>query len=270
MDLDILTRLTRECRVFPVPPGAQLAGLRLHSFGANRIDPPAGQDLHRTGNVLHHLTWIAAGEALVREPGPQRLAGVGDILVLPAGTTHRYHSTAVRGWRALFVSFACVEFERLDLRPGVVRPSPAAVRAFATLAAMCAAGSRGPRLAVGLAGVLAELADSTPLRRSEIAADRVAALVRADPLRAWDLQAQAAACGVSWSAMRQALRRRTGFSPERLLRNARLEAGAQALTAGSSVTAAALAAGFADPFHFSRLFRRAYGVPPRHWRDIGG
>lgn len=271
MDLDVLTRLTSNRRLLAEPADARLAGLRVHRVGVNRIDPPGGQDLHRAGNRLHHLTWIAAGQVLVREPGPQRLAGAGDLLVLPAGTTHSYVSTSVRGWRALFIVFSCPDFASLGLPPGAMRPSAAAARALAALASQAAIpGGSGLRLAAALATALAELADSVPLRRSEIAADRLAERMRADPLRSWDLRQQAGELGVSCSALRQALRRRTGLAPGRLRRSLRLAAGARALSAGATVGEAAASAGFSDPFHFSRLFRRAYGVAPRDWRELGG
>lgn len=271
MDLDILTRLTRVRREFARPPDAELAGLRLLRIGANRIDPPAGQDLDRPLNPHHHLTWIAAGQALVREPGPPRLAGPGDVLVLPSGTAHRYASTAVRGWRAFFVSFTCTGWERLGLRAGVVQPSPAAARAFASLAALASTpGAGGPRLAAALATLLAELAGSAPPGRADAVAEMVAARLRQDPLAPWHLPDLARQHGLSWSALRQALRRRTGLSPQRLLRSARLALAAQRLGDGARVAEAAAAAGFADPFHFSRLFRRAYGVPPRAWCSLGG
>jgi AraC family transcriptional regulator of arabinose operon len=271
MDLDVLTRLTRVKRVLIRPSDATLAGLQLQLVGANRIDPPAGQDLHRTGNTAHHLTWIAEGQVLMREPGPQRLAGPGDVLVLPAGTTHSYASTRLRGWRALYLVFACPRFDRLGLRPGVMHPSPSAARALAALASLAATPeASGLRLVAGLATVLAELAASAPLGRADAAAEAVAALVRDDPLRRWDLPELARQHGLSWSALRQALRRRTGLSPQRLLRSARLALAAQRLGEGARVTDAAAAAGFTDPFHFSRLFRRAYGVPPRAWCSLGG
>lgn len=271
MDLDILTRLTRERRVLVRPTDAVLGGLQLQLVGTNRIDPPAGQDLHRTNNSAHHLTWIAEGQVLMREPGAQRLASPGDVLVLPAGTTHSYASTQVRGWRALYLVFACPRFDRLGLRPGVMRPSPMASRALAALATLSATrGTSGLRLVAGLASVLAELAASAPLGRADLAAEAVAAQVRDDPLRPWDLPDLARQHGLSWSALRQALRRRTGLSPQRLLRSARLALAAERLGNGARVSDAATAAGFADPFHFSRLFRRAYGVPPRAWCSLGG
>lgn len=271
MDLDVLTRLTRTRREFVQPADAELAGLRLVRIGANRIDPPAGQDLDRPSNQHHHLTWIVAGQVLVRDPGPQRLAGAGDVLVLPAGTAHRYASTAVRGWRACFVSFTCAGWDRLGLRAGVLQPSPAAGRAFAALAAQASApGAGGPRLAAALGTLLAELAASAPPGRADAVADSVAARLRQDPLQRWNLPEFARQHGLSWSALRQALRRRTGLSPQRLLRSARLALAAQRLGEGARVAEAAAAAGFADPFHFSRVFRRAYGVPPRAWCSLGG
>ncbi len=271
MNLDVLTRLTRERRTLPIATGAELAGLRLLRIGTNRIDPPGGQDLHRRHNPDHHLTWIAEGQTLVREPGPPRLAGPDDLLVLPAGTAHRYASTAMRGWRALFVVFACPDFAQLGLRPGPMRPSPNAMHSLAALVTLAmATGTNGLRLAASLATLLAELSASTPLGRADALAESVAAQVRADPMKPWDLPGAARQHGLSWSALRQALRRRTGLSPERLLRSARLARGAQLLSGGARVIEAAAAAGFTDPFHFSRLFRRAYGVAPRAWRDLGG
>jgi AraC family transcriptional regulator, arabinose operon regulatory protein len=271
MDLDILTRLTTRRRELARPADAAIAGLRLEAVGTNRIDPPRRQDLHRLGSTISHLTWIVHGEALVREPGPLRTAGAGDALLLPAGLPHRYAATDDRGWRALWIRFDCPGLDALGLRPGVISPAPTAARACADLAALAAAaGCSGPRLAAALAVLLAELASSAPLRRSQQIADNVAQQLRRDPLRSWNLPALAAAHGVSWSALRQALRQRTGLSPDRLLRSARLERAAQALSDGATVGAAARAAGFADPFHFSRLFRRAYGVAPRHWRDNAG
>lgn len=270
MDLDILTRLCASRRELLRPPSACIAGLRLIAIGTNRIDPPGRQGLHRRDPLVSHLTWIVHGEAMLHEPGPPRTAGAGDVLLLPAHQPHRYASTDERGWRALWITFACPGMEDLGLTAGIITPSPAAARACVELAGLATRDAGGPRLAAALAVLLAELAASAPPRRLDRIADEVAQRLRADPLRAWDLSGLAEGQGVSWSALRQALRRRTGLSPDRILRSARLDRGARVLLAGGSVAAAAEAAGFADPFHFSRLFRRAYGVAPRDWRDSAG
>lgn len=271
MDLDILTRLTNRRGQLLRPADAEIAGLRLHAVGTNRIDAPGRQGLLRPDPVEAHLTWIVHGESLVREPGPPRIAQAGDVLLLPAGQPHRYASTDARGWRAFWVRFDCPDLERLGLRAGVLHPSPAAGRACAELAALATtSGVSGPRLAAALAVLLAELAMGSRPRRIDGIADAVAQRLRRDPLRNWRLPAIAAEHGISWSALRQAIRRRTGLSPDRLLRSARLDRAAQALADGTSVGDAARAAGFADPFHFSRLFRRAYGLAPRDWRENAG
>lgn len=62
------------------------------------------------------------------------------------------------------------------------------------------------------------------------------------------------------------LRRRfvaaTGRSPRAALTRLRIEAASQHLAHGSSVSAAAAACGFSDPFHFSKVYRQAMGKPP--------
>ncbi|MBN8525839.1 MAG: helix-turn-helix transcriptional regulator [Planctomycetes bacterium] len=270
LDLDVMTRLTSSRRELARPAAAAIAGLRLIAVGSNRIEPPRGQVLRRDRPAESHLSWIVHGEVLLREPGPPRIAGSGDALLLPAGRPHRYASTDGRGWRALWIVFDCPGLDELGLAAGVLHPSSAAARACAGLAGLVASGGTGPRLAAALAVLLAELAAGTPTARADRIADEIAQRLRNDPLRHWDLPGEAAAAGLSWSALRQALRRRTGLAPERLLRAARLERGASVLMQGGSVGSAASAAGFADPFHFSRLFRRAYGVAPRSWRDSAG
>jgi AraC family transcriptional regulator, arabinose operon regulatory protein len=271
MDLDILTRITARRGQLVRPADAEIAGLRLHALGTNRIDAPGRQGLYRPDPEETHLTWIVHGESMVREPGPARVAQAGDALLLPAGQPHRYASTDSRGWRAFWVRFDCPDLERLGLRAGILHPSPAAGRACADLAALAVTpGTSGPRLAAALAVLLAELATSPRPRRIDGIADTIAQQLRRDPLRDWRLAALAAEHGISWSSLRQAIRRRTGLSPDRLLRSARLDRAAQVLADGASVGEAAQAAGFADPFHFSRLFRRAYGVAPRDWRENAG
>ena len=61
-----------------------------------------------------------------------------------------------------------------------------------------------------------------------------------------------------------------GLPPARWLLEARLRKAQNELMANdSTIAAVAQSVGFADPFHFSRMFRRHLGVSPRSFRQQG-
>lgn len=67
--------------------------------------------------------------------------------------------------------------------------------------------------------------------------------------------------------MSRLFRRYTGESPHQVLMRLKMnEAAAQLAGGGSTVKSAAAAVGFADPYHFSRVFKRLYGVAPTRFR----
>lgn len=62
-------------------------------------------------------------------------------------------------------------------------------------------------------------------------------------------------------------RRELGTTPGEVVQRERCRIAFTLLQAnGVSVAAAATAAGYEDPFHFSRVFRKHYGMPPSHVR----
>ncbi len=74
--------------------------------------------------------------------------------------------------------------------------------------------------------------------------------------------------GLGETAFRAAVRRLTGSSPRAHIERLRLDRAAYALRATDApVARIAAEAGFADPFHFSRAFRRVFGRSPSRWRD---
>ena len=58
-----------------------------------------------------------------------------------------------------------------------------------------------------------------------------------------------------------------GLPPHSYLVQLRLERARKLLTCGSSISDAALMAGFSDQSHLTRLFKSRYGLPPRRYRD---
>jgi AraC-like DNA-binding protein len=77
----------------------------------------------------------------------------------------------------------------------------------------------------------------------------------------------ARALGYSPSHVSSVVRRLTGQRFTALRRAIRLERVRWLLGRGATVKEAGLGAGFSDAAYFSRVFRRAYGVPPSRWRE---
>jgi transcriptional regulator GlxA family with amidase domain len=80
-----------------------------------------------------------------------------------------------------------------------------------------------------------------------------------------DQLAKRASLSVShYSAM---FRQRFGFAPVDWLIRQRIQRACQLLdSTGEKIEAVGQAVGFADPYYFSRMFRRVMGVPPRKYR----
>jgi AraC-like DNA-binding protein len=78
----------------------------------------------------------------------------------------------------------------------------------------------------------------------------------------------AQACGLSISHFSRAFRRSTGLAPHAWLLQSRVEAAKTMLRQRekASLSVIALACGFADQSHFTRVFTRRVGLSPGAWR----
>ncbi len=172
--------------------------------------------------------------------------GEGDALLLPLVTPLR----APDRWRQ--------RFEPLIRQWGAraQESSPARLRAAGIIAL-----------------AIADLADEAAALRAPVvsAADaRIAALIErlaGDEDRAWSMPALARAAGVGETALRAGFRELTGTTPRAYLERRRLERAAHRLVESDrGIADIADEAGYADPYHFSRAFRRVLGVSPRGFR----
>ncbi|MEM1298487.1 MAG: AraC family transcriptional regulator [Pseudomonadota bacterium] len=84
-----------------------------------------------------------------------------------------------------------------------------------------------------------------------------------------DLKSLADKGGVHVNQVIRDFRQVYGLTPGEFLRMKRLEHAKQILGEGSSLTEAAMDAGFSDQSHFSRMFRKAYGMTPSAYRNLG-
>jgi AraC-like DNA-binding protein len=88
-------------------------------------------------------------------------------------------------------------------------------------------------------------------------------LILADPAKPWTIRGLSRQVGLNEKKLKSGFRAQFHNSVKGVIQDARLSAAHVLLTRqGASVTAAALAVGYANPSHFAMLFRRRYGVPP--------
>lgn len=97
---------------------------------------------------------------------------------------------------------------------------------------------------------------------------RAADLITADPGAPYTVRSLAAHVSLSPSRFAHLFTEQLGHSPMRALLQARLLHAARLLEATElPVERVAAASGFGSPFHFSRVFRERYGVPPGAYRQ---
>jgi AraC family transcriptional regulator of arabinose operon len=96
---------------------------------------------------------------------------------------------------------------------------------------------------------------------------RVEALLLADPAAPHTVRSLAAQVALSPSRLSHLFSEQTGTTLMRALRDARLRYAARLLEGTDlPVRSVATASGFVSAFHFSRLFRARFGVPPKEYR----
>ncbi|MFC8343032.1 helix-turn-helix domain-containing protein [Streptomyces sp. NPDC057280] len=99
---------------------------------------------------------------------------------------------------------------------------------------------------------------------------RVQELMAADPGAPHTVDSLAGRVALSPSRLAHLFTRQVGQSPMRALREARLRHAARLLEATDlPVERVATASGFVSPFHFHRVFRERFGMPPGAYRSRG-
>lgn len=98
------------------------------------------------------------------------------------------------------------------------------------------------------------------------AADRARQLLHDFPAGDFSVGQLAAAAGCSRFALHRAFTARYGMTPGDYQRQLRLRTARRLIAQGSSISAAAAQAGFADQSHLTRWFGRYYGITPGGYR----
>lgn len=232
------------------------------------------------------LIWVLGGLGFGRVRARRVDAQPGDLLCFPRAAEHEYGSSPAQPWEILWCHFtgkAAMPAVRA-LGGGQVLAGlghDAGLRAdwLALVAAQRLGGLAG---AARLDGAFASLIGRLLTRWAQRAEPATpATMIDLSPLHAWASPSNASATAGQWRAQPprlQALadhaglsvpqycrrfREQTGQSPMRYLTQARVARARELLMETTlSVKQAALAVGYDDPLHFSKVFRRVLGVPP--------
>jgi AraC family transcriptional regulator of arabinose operon len=275
------------------PPGLVVTG---------RYDQGPGYRVNRPGGSASWLfTYTTGGGGLIRQGAARAHAGAGRRVALAPGVGHRYavapgagrwsfwwaHCQARPSWTPWLAPYAVTD--------GLYAVAPvsddlhgriegAFARMIAGARAPAGETSGGPDpVAVAQGSLARELAlcaleeavllavsgasTSAPEPDADARVRRAEELIAADPGAPHTVRSLAASVALSPSRFAHLFTRRTGRPPMRALREARLRHAARLLEVTDlTVERVAAASGFPSPFHFSRVFRERYGVPPGAYR----
>jgi len=118
-------------------------------------------------------------------------------------------------------------------------------------------------VAAALAGLLGQLHAATQRETSGGGLDsRLAQVVDQDLAAPWSVPGLARHLNMSVSALAHRCVAECGLAPAAWLRRRRIQHARELLLTGLTVTAVSERLGFANPYHFSRVFRRETGQPP--------
>ncbi|GAA3707738.1 helix-turn-helix domain-containing protein [Nonomuraea antimicrobica] len=248
------------------------------------------------------LLWTEAGAGFVAQGGASFEVRAGDLAVLGSGVPQHYRVLPGAGrWRFWWVHFqpraswaAWLAPYAREGRAHLVAGVPGAVHERIDLAFRRArrdarwtpdnlvpAETRVPAVAVGGAarelveGAVEEVlvlatAAARPAEPGEEGDERVRralALIAAEPGAPHSVASLARAVALSPSRFAHLFAEETGQTPMQAVRWARVRHAASLLeVTDMDVGHVAAASGFVSPFHFSRAFRKEYGLPPRDYR----
>ena len=234
--------------------------------------------LHR--HETYVIAVIEAGAEALTARGVRWRAVPGQIVLLNPDELHDGQAAGAGfRYRVFYPSPAMMRAAVADLADGADRPAPGfgpvivddPVLARGLLAAHVAskdepdALARDSALTAALAALLSRHADLAPKPQAGAEPRRIArvtAMMRAEPERPFSLEDLAAAAGLSRFHFLRVFSKTTGQTPHAFLVNQRVNRAQSMLRAGERPAEVAVACGFADQPHLTRLFRRIVGVTP--------
>ncbi|WP_198646958.1 helix-turn-helix transcriptional regulator [Pannonibacter carbonis] len=258
-----------------LPYALQVAGLGI----AYPAQEPVRKRYHD-----HVLLFALAGQGRVEIGGAVHVVEPGEVLWLDTSRPYAHGAAGAASWRYLWMGLRGTGLDGLHglldvSRQPLFRPEPAHDLETVFREVCALAGNPAPeadaRANAAVAAILAVLAGArdgglSGLQHSPQMA-RIAELLRQDLARAWTIEDLARLAGLSASQLFRAFKAASGSTPMSYLRQERIAEARCLLTATNDpVAVIARRCGYADPYHFSRDFRRLTGTTPTLLRRSTG
>lgn len=254
-------------------------GLTLAYGGYEQCNPD--YLIQRDGFVYHVLELVAAGRGVVTMNGRSTQLHAGAAYLYATDTRLEIRADPAQPMAKYFLCFTGAGArERLrlaGLTPGRVRHLAMFSEVQAVLEDLLREGRHQRRMAARLCAALTEvlllkIEELTHLtgRNSNVAEEqflRCKGIIDAQTGRLGTLTQITALVGVEASHLCRLFRRYQGLSPYQYLLRRKMAVAAEHLMDSTClVKQAAERVGFTDPYHFSRCFRKAHGLPPREFQ----
>ena len=230
------------------------------------VEPPTTYTPIATGGSLRVLSTLRGSARFEAASGSMQI-GKGSIVILaPEWTYHRRINTDIWHHRSLLLRGPWAERLVRSCTAGALllpRPAPA-WRTWIGDAVERTLALR-PGWDAAVAARLAQLAEALAEPPADDLVGNLSRAVAAEPERTWRVAELAALSGRSVSGFAHRFREEVGESPARWLLRQRVERACRLLALHPPGEVADLL-GFANPYHFSRAFRRISGETPSDYR----
>ncbi len=247
--------------VVPEPIIRQLAShpltRELYPLAFGHYRKAAGHHMHREHHRDNLLIYCTEGKAFLNVCGEPHVVQPGDLLLLPAGASHRYTADPDNPWTIHWVHYTGPLAE--EFRDYMGFGGSTRIRHL----------GRQPRLLVDFNGLLSVRQTGFRTRGLIHAANRLRQLMAAVPLNADEagLQRQSE-LGLSPAHFATRYRSQTGTSPIQHFLHLKVERACQMLdTSSLSFADISRRLGYDDAYYFSRLFKKVMGQSPRDYRN---
>lgn len=221
---------------------------------------------------FYSLSHLYDGSGEFWQPGErERRLRPGEAVLIAPGDIHRYGGSDDSPYIEDSIRFTGPVADLLH-RTGIIRTGVyefGSLRRIPALAELIADPSAAAQIKANilLQQLLTDLYFEHRRREESSPINEVIALIKAHPEKWWTVTELAELCNLSPDQFRRNFLHHTGMLPKKYLEELKLRQSAELLfSTRGTVAEIAGRCGYVDPYHFSRRFKRLFGVSPERYR----